>query len=101
MGDKHKRVIKDVERAFSDAVRSAGVSASIRSGLGERIEAQAVGQQILTGTVTNYVSTQLKDRLCSRGYATTLTCQQAGDRNVDFVLDVNGKRVVIGVSVSF
>ena len=99
MGDR--KVMNDVEKAFTDALRSAGVSANVRQQMGERIEAQALGKDVLTGTVTNLIQSQARDHLCRRGYFPSVSCEQTSDTTVDFIFEVDRKRVVVGVSISF
>ncbi len=101
MSDGRKKVVKDVQNAFTDAVRAAGGTATLRQGFGERVEARDVAKDIVTGTASNFILQQARDSLCRGGYMTRVSCQPKGDHAVDFIFDVNDKRVVIGVQITF
>jgi hypothetical protein len=94
-----QRVLNDVEAAFKDALRQAGAEATLRQGLGERIEARDVALDLVTGTAANFLIDKAKDALCREGYAASVTCQRSRDQHVDFIFDVNEHRVVIGVQI--
>lgn len=101
MPDRRKKIARDVETAFRDAVRAAGGTATLRQGMGERVEARDVARDIVTGTASNFVIQQAKDALCRRGYSTSVTCQPRGGNQVDFIFDVNSRRVIVGVQITF
>lgn len=96
-----KKTVSDVETAFKDALRTAGATAIMRQNMGERVEAHDVARNIVTGTATNFIMQKAKENLCDKGYMTSVTCERRGGGNVDFIFDVNDKRVIIGVSVTF
>ena len=99
MGDRNKAV-KDVAKAFESAVLSAGLSASVRTSMGERVDASGMGRDILTGTVSTYLINHAKTALCSKGYAASVTCERSGNQ-LNYFFDVNRRRVVVGVQFSF
>lgn len=100
---RKKQLAEDVEQAFGSAVRKAGLKASIRRGLSERVDAETVGKDILSDAVMNYVSGQVKEELCSKGYARSLTCRarKNSDHQIDYVVDVKRKQVIVGVVVTW
>lgn len=98
---KRKKLAKDVENAFRDAVRSAGGTATMRQSFGERIEARDVAKDIVTGTASAFVIQQAKEALCRRGHMSRVTCERRGANEVDFIFDVNHRRVIVGVQITF
>lgn len=101
MPDRRKKMVQDVGNAFRDAVRTAGGTANLRQAMGERIEARDVAKDIVTGTASNFLIQQAKDALCRKGYSTSITCQPRGGNQVDFIFDVNTRRVIVGVQFTF
>ena len=95
-----RKIVRDVGKALREGLLNAGVSASVRERMGESIEAEAVGKQALRGAASQFVMEHAKASLCSRGYATTVTCEQQGDE-VRYIFEVNRERVFVGIHLGF